>query len=215
MGSPIGAAVPGGGGYSDLTIHPQKTHAVSKLQAPHVHRRRCHLRHFCIMSASRHPSAPARRRRRSERPSHEEPNDDDEVIVIEGDDEHKKAPLPALDIKDAQCPVCYEFLTQSRKPRMLLCNHKFCAGCIATLVRGMTFVKCPTCRTETDEYAIHVITENHPFAKQVKAVRVKCEEEGHGDCGWEGSPENLARHLEDYGRVSKLRRRYATRAARD
>ncbi len=215
MGTTIGAAVPGGDGYSDLTIHPQKTHAVSKLQAPHVrHRLRRLLCHFCIMSASRHPSARARRRRRSERPPHEDPNGDDEVIVIEGDEEHKKAPLPALELQDARCPVCYEFLVQSREPKMLPCKHKFCAVCIARLVRVMTFVECPICRKHTEQHAIRVITENHSFAKQVKAMKVKCEEE-HNDCDWEGSPEDLARHAEDYDRIPKMRRRYAMRAAGD
>ena len=51
--------------------------------------------------------------------------------------------------KSAECAICFNIL---RKPKLLICKHTFCKGCLVTLYRsqgGLKELSCPLCRVTT------------------------------------------------------------------
>ena len=48
--------------------------------------------------------------------------------------------------KNLECPVCLSFF---KEPKILICSHTFCKGCLETLLESRGMLLCPTCREET------------------------------------------------------------------
>mmetsp|Transcript_34710 Transcript_34710/g.56206 ORF Transcript_34710/g.56206 Transcript_34710/m.56206 type:complete len:704 (+) Transcript_34710:266-2377(+) len=74
------------------------------------------------------------------------------------------------------CPICLEMFSE---PRMLLCSHSFCLGCLRGLLRGRMCI-CPNCRKHTPlgSGGLSVLPKNTIVANLVSKIREsqkKCE----------------------------------------
>nr|XP_033778302.1 E3 ubiquitin-protein ligase RNF186 [Geotrypetes seraphini] len=57
-----------------------------------------------------------------------------------------------LSCAEMDCPVCFTRYSINRAPKLLACQHIFCAVCLKLLVRnkdGTWLITCPLCRTST------------------------------------------------------------------
>ncbi|KAH8919887.1 hypothetical protein BT69DRAFT_1352801 [Atractiella rhizophila] len=89
------------------------------------------------------------------------------------------------DVQDFLCGICLEVYEHPMK----CCKngHNFCKGCAMSLIRRTT--SCPKCRRP-----MHQPIPNHKVQQQILQLRRHCL---NGECNWEGSTADLARHLQE------------------
>ncbi|GFH53879.1 hypothetical protein CTEN210_10355 [Chaetoceros tenuissimus] len=89
------------------------------------------------------------------------------------------------------CAICFSI---PLKPKLLSCEHVFCANCIRRALETQT--SCPTCRTICNESNVRNLCAN-PFAFRIwNSVQVKCDQSESG-CAWTGSISDLESHQQN------------------
>ena len=86
------------------------------------------------------------------------------------------------------CAICFSI---PLKPKLLPCEHVFCANCINRALE--TQPSCPTCRNPCNQYDVRDLSMS-PFAFRIwNSVQVKCDQSESG-CAWTGSISDLESH---------------------
>ncbi|XP_018008334.1 suppressor protein SRP40 [Hyalella azteca] len=73
---------------------------------------------------------------------------------------------------ELSCPICFEEFVidaaSERTPKLLLCLHTFCLGCIRNLVKSNKTIQCSICRTEHKDVSPGELFDNYVIVDYIK-----------------------------------------------